>query len=43
MNVNDINTDTKSLFGQKVVQSSLGLLVLLFSYGGGNPFGCTIK
>jgi len=43
VNVNDIKTDTKILLGQKVVQSSLELLVLLFGYSGVEPFGCTIR
>ena len=43
VNVSDIKTDTNSLLGKKVVQSSLGLLVLLFGYSGIELFGCTIR
>jgi hypothetical protein len=43
MNVNDIKTDTTSVLGQKVVWTSLGLLVLLFAYTGAECFGCTIR
>ena len=40
-NVNDIKRDTNSLLVKKVVQSSLGLLVLLVGYSGVEHFGCT--
>jgi hypothetical protein len=43
VNLNDINTNTMSLLGQKVVQRNVGLLALLLGCSGVEPFGCTIR